>query len=633
MTSKEQDSAIFRYGRDAARVDKNQAVKFVSAWRRFLFAFCLLVLVFPGNASFRVVKSICALQGGGYSSPYYGWMVRTYGVVTLDLDGTWLKGFYMQASPCDGLPGTSDGIFVYLGESADVVTMGDFLEVSGQVNEYYGLTEILASPGDINILSSGNPLPPAVELAPPMENEAARAYFEARENMYVSLGQGRVVGPTDADERSWLVGADLNIDHVFHDDPDGTGELICSDDNGAFKIDPQVKVGDRVENLLGVLDQRYGKYCVELTAPAEASYQSYSQSRSSQSQPEFLNSPTGVTPFDVATFNLANLFDTVDDPLTEDDLPSGPAYQRHLHKLSWAIHESLGEPVLLAVQEAENVTVLQALVDQPEIHSIYDILLEDGPDKRGLDVALLYRRDRVQIVAHQVRQGCTQLVDGLGPDGNLDVENPQNEVTCDSDGNGTPDGNRLFSRPPLIVHVHVYLSGCLSNPNSERNCAEPFDVWMVICHWKSKVQDSSTIEYTLPRRYEQAVFVGEMVDEILMGDPHANLIVLGDLNDYPDSTPLAVLNAYGLVDLSTLIPRAERYTYIYEGISQVMDSILWQPQIGFGPYSATILHFNADYPVDEMDNNESLLRNSDHDPVLVWFGGFGYQSYLPLIQR
>ena len=629
----EEDSVIFRNGRDAARGAKNQAVKFYSAWSRLLLTFSLLVLAFPGGRAPQVVKSICVLQGSGYSSPYFGWTVRTYGVVTLDLDETWLKGFYMQASPCDGLSGTSDGIFVYLGESTDVVTVGDFAEVSGTVNEYYGLTEILASPGNVSVLSAGNPLPPAVDLAPPVENEAARVYFEARESMVVSLGQGRVVGPTDADERSWLVRADLNIGHVFRDDPGGTGELICADDNGAFKIDPQVKTGDLVENLLGVLDQRYGKYCVELTAPAAASFKPVRQSPSNDSQPEFLRSPTDGLPFDVATFNLANLFDTIDDPLTEDDQPSGPAYLRHLHKLALAIHESLGEPALLAVQEAENMAVLQALVDQSEIHNIYGILLEDGPDKRGLDVALLYRRDRVQVVAHQVRQGCTQLVDGLGPDGNLDMENPQNAVTCDSDGNGTLDGNRLFSRPPLIVHVRVYLSGCLSMPADWRSCTEYFDVWMIICHWKSKTQDSSTVEYTLPRRYEQAVFVGELLGEILAGDPHANLIVLGDLNDYPDSAPLMVLNAHGLVDLSALVPKPERYTYIFEGISQVMDSILWRPQTGFGPYSTTILHINADYPVDEMDNSETLLRNSDHDPALAWFGGFGHQSYLPLVLR
>jgi hypothetical protein len=559
--------------------------------------------------------------------------VRTYGVVTLDLDETWLKGFYMQASPCDGLVSTSDGIFVYLGERMDVVKVGDLADVSGEVNEYYGLTEILASPGNVNVLSSGNPLPLPVDLAPPVQNEAARSYFEARESMYVNLGEGRVVGPTDADERSWLVRADLNIEHVFHDDPDGTGELICADDNGAFKIAPQVKTGDLVENLLGVLDQRNGKYCVELTTPATASSAQVIQSPWDERHPEDLRTPMGLLPFDVATFNLANLFDNVDDPLTEDDLPSGPAYQRHLHKLALAIHEALGEPVLLAVQEAENLAVLQALADQSEIQHVYGILLEDGPDVRGLDVALLYRRDRVQVLAYQTRQGCTQLVDGLGPDGNLDMVNPQNEVTCDSDGNGTLDGNRLFSRPPLIVHVRIYLSGCLSMPDFGRNCTESFDVWLVNCHLKSKIQDSSTVEYTLPRRYEQAIFVSGLVDEILAGYPASNPIVLGDLNDYPDSAPLEILTAHGLVDLSALVPRQERYTYIYEGISQVMDSLLWRPQIGFGPYSTTIIHINADYPLDEMNNGDTMLRNSDHDPVLAWFGGFGYQSYLPLVQR
>jgi predicted extracellular nuclease len=96
---------------------------------------------------------------------------------------------------------------------------------------------------------------------------------------------------------------------------------------------------------------------------------------------------------------------------------------------------------------------------------------------------------------------------------------------------------------------------------------------------------------------------------------------------------LAVMAAHGLIDLSTLAPRPERYTYIYEGISQGMDSILWRPRIALGPYSATIVHVNADYPYDEMNSGATLQRNSDHDPVLAWFGAFGFQSYLPLVKR
>ena len=109
-----------------------------------------------------------------------------------------------------------------------------------------------------------------------------------------------------------------------------------------------------------------------------------------------------------------------------------------------AIHQ-LGEPAVLALQEAENSNVLAALLDRPEIRADYGFLLLDGPDERGLDVAIAYQPALVQVYSYQAQQGCTALVDGLGPDGNRDVLNPQNNLTCDLDGDDS------LGRQPLIL--------------------------------------------------------------------------------------------------------------------------------------------------------------------------------------
>ncbi|MBN1147809.1 MAG: endonuclease/exonuclease/phosphatase family protein, partial [Anaerolineales bacterium] len=584
-----------------------------------LLAFCLLAWVIPGSAAPQALVSICVLQGSGLSSPYWGQTVRTRGVVTLDLDQAWQKGFYIQANHCDSDARTSDGIYVYLGEKVDVVSSGDRVEVSGQVNEYYGLSEVLVAPENVTILSHGNPLPAAQQLSPPFSNEAARAYFEAREGMYVALGQGRVVGPTDVDERTWLVRADLGIVHVFHDDPAGTGELICADDGGPFAID-SARVSDLVGGVLGVVEQRFGKYCLALAAAPQVS------TDASFANPQQSASASMGFTFDVATFNLANLFDTVDDPATDDSVLSGAEYLRRLHKRALAIHDELGEPAVLAVQEAENQAVLEALLAQAHILSGYGVLLVDGPDRRGLDIGLLYRKDQVQLLDYQVHQGCTRLVDGLGPDGNLDMADPKNTLTCDRDGDGILDGNRLFSRPPLAARLRIYPAGCLDEygallQRSPSGCDDSLDIWLVNNHWKSKTQDTSSVEYTLPRRRKQAVFVASLLDSILAADPGANVIVLGDLNDDPDSIPLAVLQGR-VSDLSARVNRQERYTYIYQGISQVLDYVLMWPALDWGPLSVTPVHINADYPYDDMGESESAHRSSDHDPLLVWFGPY-----------
>ena len=97
----------------------------------------------------------------------------------------------------------------------------------------------------------------------------------------------------------------------------------------------------------------------------------------------------------------------------------------------------------------------------PRVHRLARIR---GPDH----VHVRDHAERVQVLEFQARQGCTPLVDGLGPDGNGDVNDPQNEITCDSDGDGHLDGNRLFSRPPLVALLRACLDGCLENlPNVE----------------------------------------------------------------------------------------------------------------------------------------------------------------------
>jgi hypothetical protein len=251
-------------------------------------------------------------------------------------------------------------------------------------------------------------------------------------------------------------------------------------------------------------------------------------------------------------------------------------------------------------------------------------LLVNGPDQRGMDVGLLYRSDQVQMVSFQARQGCTSLIDGLGPDGNLDVANPQNDLTCDTDGNGSLDGNRLFSRLPLLVEVQVCPPGCAGNP---------INLWLMINHLKSKTEDTAAVQYTLARRVEQAQFVADLAQEVEAAHPNIPLVVLGDMNDTPGSQPLSVLEAQGLHDLAMRIDKASQYTYIYQGISQLLDHILTPFQPGLVPLAVTPLHINADYPYAFTAVSDSMQRSSDHDALLAQFGIFGNICYLPLVSR
>jgi len=588
--------------------------------RFFIFITCLFLSGWAApkkslEDTQAITTSICAVQGSGFSSPLQGRTVKVNGIVTANFAKSRRKGFFLQLENCDKKPATSDGIFVFLMDGKDVVSDGDRVKVQGLVQEYYGMTEIHSSADKIEILSQRNTLPTPIELTPPLNNYDSRVYFESLEGMRVSLAHGRVIGPTDVQGRTWFVQNELSKNRVFFDDPDGTGEIICVDNDGLAKITPDAQVGEEIQALTGVFDYRIGVYCVELTSAPGVMIVT------PQSSPD---TTSNMPVYSLATFNLKDLFDTIDDPLTDDVVLSNQEYQRRLEKHALAISQPLEYPGLLAVQEVENANVLHDLIFRPEIKIYYESLIEEGPDVRGIDLALLYRPDLVTILETHSHQGCTGLLDGLEPDGNDDPERPTNVLTCDRNGDGVLDGNRLFSRPPLMTHL-------LLKP--VQGTGPRLDFWVIVCHFKSKVGDTSSTQYTLPRRTEQAQFIVGLVQQIRQSYPQSQLVVLGDFNDYPSSPPLQLIRTSGVISAMGLVERESRYSYIYQGVSQYLDDIYFTQQLSLLPARVGAIHINADYPHSLINQSGTYIHSSDHDPVRLDFGYFDSKAFLPLVAR
>ncbi|MGN0196265.1 MAG: endonuclease/exonuclease/phosphatase family protein [Candidatus Cryptobacteroides sp.] len=110
-------------------------------------------------------------------------------------------------------------------------------------------------------------------------------------------------------------------------------------------------------------------------------------------------------------YNLENLFDTYHDEGKNDYefLPDGAnkwteaRYEKKLHNMATVIRAMADENkafhTVLGVSEIENRHVLEDLVNQPEIADAnYQIVHYDGPDRRGVDVALLYRPDHFELL-------------------------------------------------------------------------------------------------------------------------------------------------------------------------------------------------------------------------------------------
>lgn len=113
----------------------------------------------------------------------------------------------------------------------------------------------------------------------------------------------------------------------------------------------------------------------------------------------------------IGFYNLENLFDTYNDPAKNDEefLPEGKnkwteaKYTKKLHNMATVIRTMADANgrfhTILGVSEIENRLVLEDLVSQPEIaEANYQIVHYDGPDRRGVDVALLYKPEQFTYI-------------------------------------------------------------------------------------------------------------------------------------------------------------------------------------------------------------------------------------------
>lgn len=125
-----------------------------------------------------------------------------------------------------------------------------------------------------------------------------------------------------------------------------------------------------------------------------------------------LSAQIPVSNFRVMWYNVENLFDTIDDPEKADEefLPSGDLYwtpKRYHHKLRQIarVITAVGEwdtPALVGLCEVENDTVLTHLLTQTPLRSQqYRYCITKGSDLRGINVALLYQRDRFALIGEE----------------------------------------------------------------------------------------------------------------------------------------------------------------------------------------------------------------------------------------
>lgn len=206
----------------------------------------------------------------------------------------------------------------------------------------------------------------------------------------------------------------------------------------------------------------------------------------------------------VAFYNLENLFDTINQPNNDEEfLPNGSykwngmKYNSKLKNMSYVISQIGTDvtpvgPAILGVSEIENRGVLEDLVKQPSIADrSYQIVHYDSPDRRGVDVGLLYNPRLFTVVNSKSYRLHTE-------------------------------DSTFLTRDQLMVTG--YLMG-------EK-------VHVIVNHWPSRTGGEMA---SRPKRNAAAALTRSIVDSLFRVDAKARIIVMGDLNDDPFNESCAMV--------------------------------------------------------------------------------------------
>ncbi len=102
--------------------------------------------------------------------------------------------------------------------------------------------------------------------------------------------------------------------------------------------------------------------------------------------------------------------------------------------------------------------------------------------------------------------------------------------------------------------------------------------------------------------------MNDFVDDVLAVDPKANVIVLGDINDFEFSETIDILEGGVLTSLMATLAPEERYSYVFEGNSQTLDQILVGNRLLGRVRAYDVVHVNAEFFDQASDHDPSVAR-------------------------
>ncbi|MBU3029228.1 ExeM/NucH family extracellular endonuclease [Paracoccus marinaquae] len=630
----------------------------------------LTVAVADNDVSITLISDI---QGSGNTSAMAGQEVTVEAVVTgLITNGSGQQvGYFLQEEDADsdGDAATSEGIYVFSGAP---VTVGSRLRLTADVAEFQDLTE-LTNVRDLAVLETGVALPTATQITLGM-----RADFETYEGMRVQLvtgsddaltvvtnfnldrfgeievAEGNLIQPTQiydaqtqATEVADLMARNAAARLVIEDSNTGQNPdvvtMIDSGDGTPLEAGdpitaegPTLRLGSQLAEVVGIMDERYGSYRIQVDAPLDVI-------EGSGARPQGVPDVGGD--LQAASFNVLNYFTTLsggtgpNGDLDPRGATNAADLARQTDKLVSAI-TAMGAEVI-ALQEIENngfgegsaIATLVAALNEASAPGTW-AFVDPGVGFLGTDAitaGIIYRADQLTLtgtavldftessaaatwdIVDQIQQSTGEIV------GNFQRNRPALAATFQTaDGaeltvaanhlksKGASGLDSLLSAAQTAGVDPALIEALRNDPNFDQGDGQGF--------WNGVRQEAAA---------ELASW--------LAGNPTGatgtdNLLVLGDLNSYAREDPVQALQAAGFTDLATAYLGEDAYSYVFDGQRGTLDYGMASAGLMDNVTGVAEWHINADEPDllsyssqfnDASFYNDDPFAVSDHDPLLV----------------
>ena len=571
------------------------------------------------------------IQGEGHTSPFVNKTVEgVEGIVTYSyaIQGSTYYHIQTPDTKKDGNPNTSEAIVLYSGKDTWKLAVGDLVSVNGSVSEYaidgfsdrqetdLKTTQINIREdrgGVVKILERNVALPTPFtinesnltqtkimsEQAGEFNPELYSAdFWESREAMLVQVGNVKAVGPqTNGDLVTVLENAKT--------DTENGGILLKKDDANAnrvqFRLEPngparsfEVATGDSFKGpITGVVGYSFQNYKI---------YASLDEMKAAHSKGSATPAKTTITKVDskltIAAYNLENFSNN--SKTTSAD---------KAQKLARAFAVDMQSPDIIGVTEVQDNT---------------------GPDAGGPEANQSYER---LIAAIELAGGVKYEFVNIDPVNNADGGQPNANIRVgflynparvkltagNAHGDATTavgyENNKLTVNPGRIDPTNPAFN------SSRKPLAAQFDfqgenVIVIANHWNSKNGDTPLYGAVQPpvngsevQRRKIAQIMYDFITDVKTKNPEANIVSLGDFNDFQFSDSLKIHEGNLMTNMVNKVPEESRYSYVYQGNSQVLDHVLVSNNLA-NQTEIDMLHINADF-------TDMAGRASDHDPVLV----------------